>query len=791
MDVLSPILSVDVLHNALERLSRSDQLEDSVFSSFVMVHRRINSPDLPLTERTLEYVVQDLLYSFVVDDLVTLHHVHGLPIPEFDVTVESAVSSLQLCAAVENELLNGCVATFYQYFHPELGWSTDDIAELLYISARSVRRYRKRYLVRLHDVVVASELETRSVMRSLLSSLSLQRQGNFLSFFASEVKYGFSVLSDYAQHHPLWIYGPPQIGKSSLALQIARKLVDNGTFARVILLDLQSAEATPQRLSHLVASQLQTIEAAQDIPPLYTIRQHLSLQTTDQRMLLVLDNANAYCEAIQTNFDWLSHFTLIVTANERPTVWPGATIRCPSISLEDTSHLLISLHERFFQHKSMGDIDSYAEFLWQKHDGNVGKITYAFQLQYEIPLNDNLRTYTISDTLSDEAQRLLVLLLLLEQLELVTYPKLINYSQKLFGYTEHKTQRLVVELRDYDVIHVDYKLTNYVYRVQRKPEIDSEAQVAVIATIIANDVSKLAFCAFKTDQLLSPVLRQLQSLIKKAHTYVVQQSYWLEWEAILNRLLNINDLSDFNNIILHIELGVVHRWRGQFISAQDHLMIAWQQAKAIEHPLLIAEALREQSIAGLYQNEANAQDKAYEAFQLFHQHGTVSDIDHARIVLARALQQNDPHYALEILEQVKKQDSAYWSLAAKIHMSMNDLPAAQQAARASVVLLDQTDVRYARALALLAQIHVLMQEFELARNTYESALNVAQQHYDIVALARLYFNYAYFLFKVDNHRDAHKHMLRAIYLQEQLQDTHALDSAGKVLQLIEEALAER
>lgn len=795
MNTLEPVLTIETLRNLLEKLSRAESLENNPLAGFALVWRQYNHPDVPRGNLTLQYVVYDLLERTVFDELHELRRLHERPEPNYELTYNEAVTDIQADIACNNEILSGGCLAFYQYLRPELGISTEVIAGIVHTSARSLRRYRNRFLAHLQHRLIRDELTRRMQERTETLLLKLPRHKLApLSTQQTIIDICANLLSNYDHAQPLLLFGPQSIGKSVCALQIAQQLLESGHFFDALWLDLSSAalpaSTTTKRmlLTALVADHLR-LASVENQTPLHALQQYLSLQGPTQRLLLVLDNADDYLQQIHDNWQWLAHFTCIVTARTRPATWQGIEQKCPTLTLPDTTRLLQFLQHRLVPNHSMDDLAVYSEHFWVEFGGNAGRIRYSFQRQLEIPplKSANITGSSASD-LSQEAQLLYLLVQTIEQQQLATYALLHQFSESLFGIEEQQLHQLIVNLCDHQLLHVEHEPTDHIYRSHNtRYQCTTMAYEAFVNAIVVAENERFAFTCLQLEHLVPFTLRKLSDLLKLAHEYILQTGYWQAWLSLLEVILDTNSLTSTDWALLQLEVAIAQRWRGNFQDAEAHLQLALQQADVENLANLKARALLEKAVLLNYQNKP-ATDFAQQALSILIETGNPEQIDTARTILARTLQREDNHAASNILRQVRHRDSTYWSLVAQVNIQNEEFSAAHEAASACVALLHPEDTRYARALALLAQTHLLLNQPESTRHIYETALNYAQQSYDVIALSRLYYNFSYFLFKNAQPREARKYALRAVFLQEQLQDDVGLHSAMHVLQLIEQAL---
>jgi tetratricopeptide (TPR) repeat protein len=790
MQMLEPVLTAETLRSTLEKLSRGESLPDDPLSGFALVWSRFNHPDIPRNDVTLQHIIYDVLEEAVVSAFAELRTNHARPAPDYNATYEEALVDLSADASVDNDLLFGGSIVFHQYLRPDLSFSTEIIAESVHISARSVRRYRNRFITHVQRRLIADELAFRRQYRRDMVTLQLPIRGCVqFETQQSVLRYVFSVLSDYAQTQPTLLFGPAASGKSTIALQLAHTLVETNQFFDALWLDLRDTSiSNAEELCILLVEKLQLYPIAENQSHLQLFQHYVALQTATQRLLIILDNADHCLASIMASWQWLSHVTLIVTARARPTDWPGIEQQPTPLSQTETKKLLRFLHQRLFPRQPIDDIAAQSIHFWKEFSGNVGHIQRAYQRQFEIPPTQHTRLSQLAATIGFAEQQVLLLIQLIGKSQLVTYTLLHVKTSEILEIAELELQAIIVRLADHQLIYIEHDPTDYIYRSRETNfSCTDEARTRLVRAIIDAQDQQLCLSVFDSHNLQPQLVQQLAQCIPLAHDHVLHNGHWHDWQFCMEQLLAYTELSIADEVLIQTELAVINRWRGNFRDAERHLRLAQQYLQSETLPVLEANVLLEQTILRHYQHQP-ADTPAQQALALYEQHGTLQQIDMARTVLARTIHKQHPDKAYDVMQAITTRDGTYWSLLAHINLQREQYHEAHEAARACVARLHPSDTRYARGLALLARTYVLLNESENARHTYENALNHAQHSQDIVALSRLYFNFAYFLFTTGQHHEARKYMLRAVEIQESLQDTVALHNALAVLHLIDEQL---
>ena len=112
-------------------------------------------------EALREYVVYDLLTNLIQEELKNQRHIHNV---EYQIsatweTYEQAVIQFRQDTLTHSPILIGWSLLYYLYVHPDFRLSHNELASIVHIETRTLRRYKKRAICLLLQHIIRLEIE--------------------------------------------------------------------------------------------------------------------------------------------------------------------------------------------------------------------------------------------------------------------------------------------------------------------------------------------------------------------------------------------------------------------------------------------------------------------------------------------------------------------------------------------------------------------------------------------------------------------------------------------------------
>lgn len=802
----TPALTVDSLRDAYDDLRSAKAKIDpnNPLLTFVLIQRRINTPNMGRDLVFQQRAVFDVLIDVLSNEYANLRKIQGLPYPQADWGLEDCLVAMSEDAATENKLLIGCSASYYRYIRYDLDFLMEKVGAAIFQVPRNLRRLLNTFFDHLLQVFLKLEVEARAADQQLRCLLALPRQT--LAYLHSQnetIDTGFHYLSKF-EPPALLLYGVPGIGKTTLASRLSELLVKQTSIGDVAWIRLDQLSHEYERsatvLLDLICDKLNLTRSGKS--SLQVILGYLQFfKDTRQELLIVLDGADNWAQVLQDAWDWLGHCIVIVTTRQRFSLWQGNEIQCLPLSATET-YAFLEFLQRQLSGKKTSFSDDFYNSIWQKVGGNPGAIRQTLRLSSVLPPDASLAPPELSAFYLDiwvnrppEVQQFWVLLDLLSLAKPIEYTELVEYNYYINGQNRHTSNQTLDDLIAVGMIEIQINEHNqYLYSVPVgvRNHLSSELALAtttltekIIASEGLNTIGEIAFNILNTPTYTEVLWPYLADLIYHAHRFVSTNGWWTQWLSITDKLSKAKHLVLSHALYFELETAIALRWLGFFGQALEKTDYIIMQARREEISLLLGQALTEKSKLLLYFNKYElALALAKEAFAIFSEIGATIEMEECKVVILRSLSRIDSHQARTWVDKIDRRDATVWEVINHLEINLGNKQAALLAAQQCVDSQRINDPGYARSLGILAESLLLNGNTSEAIQRYEQAINLLQRKQDIVGLARMYNNFGAALMPRDMGR-AKQQFKAALNLHQKLQDAHGRDIAEENLQMID------
>lgn len=794
MTALEPSLTAKTLREILKKMGQFDDLPDTPLKEYVLVRQQLDRPENVKDETAVARVVFETIASIITEDFIQLRQQHQRPAPHHELTNADRLAALKLDAASNNNRLMAASSIYYVYLTPELGIDIKDIDRHFPFVDRTMQRRRDDYLEYIRYLIIQREIAARHSFRQTRCLLKFRQETTIpLSSQEQTVRTGLAQLQ---RARALHLYGAAGIGKSTIALQIAKRFIELMPISDATQIKLPNSPTHPPTATdlfglicdslHIGYGQKSTERAFQGF---------LTTLNAEEAILLVLDDVENWMTAILDAWTLLSQCWIIVTAKARHPAWPGAEGHVQPITQREAKQLIRYLQTHVYHKKKVdeADLDSIAEELFVLQHGNIGQITTAYRYLDDIAptISVKQRHQPALKTLSTNQQVLLVMVGYISLNAPLTYQLVQEAASQLqLSYPEHLQQDFLA-LIDTGYLYSETHAAERFYQPTLNIEqVLFDETLRVLNLALADAVLEHQQPLMSFNMLTPPQFwilidaAKLMRLVRLAHEYVKARNLWQHWLLHLRSLeVQLRDYSDRHVVVL-VEKAATLRWMGQFQHAQHDIDDAILLAQHVDHSLLLAEGLLERTRLSIYYGEPTEADAQW-AGEIFAEQDDQDGVQGVLFVLAQLWLRIDANSAEHYLSQIPQHSLSHLALLAEIKLAQGHLDEALNIVRRCLRQANHEEVGYGRLLNLLAQILVANRQVDQAYATYENAINHAQLHYDMWGLARLYTNFAALLINEGDIYPAREQLLRAILLYEQLQDHIGQQAAQENLAMLQ------
>lgn len=789
MSTLEPSLTAKSIRNILKHIGNYKQAPETPLSEYVLVRQQFHRPETVKDDAAINRLVGDLVTDTITELYAQLRQQNNLPMLTTEsLSRDEAIAIIQQEASLNNDLLMGASTIYYQFLQPGLGLDLDILYNYFPAEERTIQRRRNVFLDYVCQHLIAAETAARNQFRQTRCRLSLPRQSiTPLNSQTAAIEQGVTQLQ---ATHALAIFGRPNSGKTTIATQIAKQMLDVSPVRDIAWVSLHDNVLKPslENLLHLTCRQLHITPSTIPERDFHT---YLATFEPHEQMLLIFDAADAWGEVITAHWHLMSQCLVILTMTVRSMTWPGADLPTTPIEVAEARQLVRFLAKSYYPNATQGDLLVVADELHDIHRGNVGDIRQAFRISNQIQAHQSQAVLSLPlEHLSRHQRDILGLFAVWPSRLSMTFSMLQSLLDEIELADLQATQYALISLIDMGYLRAEAYQDDVHYLLDVAPAqlLDTKAINNLSAAARHSTHAELSY------YLLNKIIfwqqlpvDDLLALTRLAHQFAKQHHLWRDWYATLQAIEPTLSNSIEHLVILLTKKVSALRWLGQFHDAQDIITEAVTIArdKSLGSPL--AEALLEQARLLHYNNEDGTVE-AHWAGELFTTLNDQEGIRRALFVLARLWLHDDVDTAENYLNQISPQNTAHLALLAEIKMLQGDTSSALIWVRRCLRQANEDEAVYARLLNLLAQILVADGQRDEALIVYENAINHAQRYVDWWSLARLHTNIAAHLMADANFSLAHEHLTKAVKLYQSLQDDDGLRTAEENLALLQTLL---
>jgi len=350
MQPLTDLLDLKYLQQACKALRYKTSLSNSPLLNAAMVTQQLHPTQLTLGASARHRILLDLLVDTLTQQLNKMRVANGYEPVKVNLPLPEVETELAIIGNATNRLLLGYSMLFYRYVRMELDLRVEDITLWLGQDDRFLRRCVTVTWKHLQHILVGLEMAARQQKRQLDHQFALPQQ-QLVSLDAQ-----FQVVRSAVRHlttaYPatLLLHGPAGRGKSALALQLSKTLIEEADIADVAWVNLHeqsdhllSSATLAGLICHTLGIRVHHNEKA--LPVLLEYVQGMMLR--QEQFIVVLDGADVGHEAIPSLADVLSHGILVVTSRRCSATWRGAERYCPAMEgdeLDDFAKFLDHQH---------------------------------------------------------------------------------------------------------------------------------------------------------------------------------------------------------------------------------------------------------------------------------------------------------------------------------------------------------------------------------------------------------------------------------------------------------------
>ncbi len=746
---LAPIITSKEFQDAYRSLSKASFLEYNPLRGFILVkqyalmHYQSESP------ASLTYAAVYILENLVIDHLVNLRQKFDLPAPDFNASLSQVIDDIQQDVRTDNTHLIGLSYIYHRYIRSDLEFTVEKLETHYALIKRSLRRYANRELEELRLTLIEAEMHQR---RQHWQALSKQKLPKFHGVqLVGQTRYIQHLVDQFIHQnvYHIYLFGPKQCGKSTLAQQTASALIDQAFIHQIVYIDFRqiTVEISPEAFIDLVEAQL-------PIPNGDSIQDYLALLAQhNEQLILVLDHISDWHRILPQADQWLSHCLVLATSTFPLANWRGISMECEKLDRTDSIRLM-SFYDRRYPKKLT---ESVYFKLFEELGGHPQKLKLAI-LHYDpdksIPVSQLVQTthreYTLQQwhNLSKNGQRLWILTAILQnETDSISVAQLTETWTKALGFAEIEISEYLPYLVNTGLIIQDMAHSVSTYFIE--DDILAIIQTSLVYTDMLNEFMTVDLGQYQLallERLAEQVVdyEKLRPQLFEVKETILVSGAWQRWQNLLT-LLRQQQLPSHFELEMDLEKAIAWRWSGQFEKALTQLQRIISLSKNQQLPEITIETLVEESNVQYWLGHTEvAHQSALEAYDLMVQSGQSFLQDRCLIALAQSLSQSNPVQARQFLNQVSQLDAQVWDVLARIELAVDNGQAALKAAQQSVEATIDTPEHpaHARAIGLYARLLDYDGQYHQAVREFNYAISLLQVNRDWLGLARLYTNYS-------------------------------------------------
>lgn len=759
-----PLLDEKSVVQALEAMRTGRPLDDHPLRFFLSVNARSMPPHMLIGDMAVQWAVFEHLTRLILHRLEHLRSLYELQPPELICQKLSIEEDFRHA----NPELEAWSVLYHRYVCTNYALSMQELAGWVNQDERTLRRRQRLGVMRLTMELITIEQEMRRAERAQCLYLALPSS-------STPILVGAESFLDTAEHaltdgdppHHITLEGPAGIGKSSLALALAQRLIDADRLDDILWIN--ASDLSPSTLD--IASELNghlclPSSASVSTQPDHLLRAYLATH----RVLFVFDSAEILVDnprQIECLLQLLETSVVILTSRKRVPdhLWLYRIV-VPALNRTGAFDLLVYLTKKHISTPGADRPDPLHHFdtIWQASGGNPLLLKLLYNLSRHLPISETRTEDTIDrlfrqtwDQLPEQEQHLCMILLLAPS-EGISYAHL-QMLTSLDNNTIDTALRNVIALFFVNVYHeadttrytLQGALGPFVLRQLRQLGANADdspprrrlcrALECQLSLLVENPNPAAAARALDfAEHLQLPASKRWQYAQQLAEQ-LTQAGFWYTWQRHLSSLVNVQVLTHQKRTIQHL-LGIALRWLGHLDEAERLYVDALKEEKPTS--TIHADILVELAVVRRYQGRWDqALNLLREAMSIYDQHNVTTGNERCALEFSQiALDFQRPDEALAWLNTLDEWSLRAWNIASQAYFEAERFGEALDAAKHALAAQFVDHPNRGRALATLGQIHDALDQHEIAINYLSLAVEQLDRTRDIIGYARACNNLA-------------------------------------------------
>lgn len=779
-------LHEDNVQAALSAIHQGESLKDHPLCYFLSVRTLVENPHILSGDIAVFIAIRQHLVNTIVERLADIRLLYGIPVPNATCADFHLLDDFEQ----DNVELEAWSVLYHRYVCIDRDISLQTITDHTGVPRRTLNRRHALGITRLTIILIEHEqnLSREYTRKKLLLALP-HRHVPPLIGVKSQIETAYHILTESEPPYHLVLHGPTGIGKTTLALALARRLVEEDILSDLLWIDMSASN-----LSHFV-EELTTrlaIHRQNDVPLATALKAYLFAHPT----LIILDGAEAFvtdavlCERV---LNMLDSARLLLTSRVLPDVciW-SYHLTLPELKRDQAFDYLDSVARRL-NIQGCDRLDEY-DAIWHLAGGNPLLLETLFGASMSMPLDEALlKTTAVFEQIwyqLNEVERKLWLLPLLCFQDGIPYESVRDLSglarrEVNWGINALVSRALLYPQPVSGTVYYTMQAAARVFMLERLGDLWIDGQLRAydfLQSVVEWYVPQVE--AAVHGLCLLNVSLDLEFPIANCHRHaqtlaplVTQAGLWPAWAETLGRLQTASSVDEHTAWLSYLS-GIAQRWLGNFDNSCQQLEQARIYYAASHDEIRCADCLVELSVVYRYQAFwEEAHRFASRALAVYQQHQMVEGIERTINELAQlALERREAAHAINRLEELAQWSARTWGIAGQAYMQLDQYRQASDAIQQALDLQPLTHPNRGRAMATLGQLQHALGQPELAAITLTTAMKLLDDSKDIVGYARVCNNLAvaYFeqtpstrQFEVD---EIQAKLLQAAHIQEHIGD---------------------